>query len=217
MFFSLALCLFVVIFILSFPASFPRKDLKTGIKKIQLIFLTSIAYICIVLVIINNRLSIPEIYISIKIALLLIPAISCSIFSFFLYYPSIRFLVLSNIKDKKIIDALLVCLFRCAYSDTKGSKVALTELSDFYDKENAFVVQYGLSVYLDEYVNQAKDTPTYKPSITIIQCVFDRCSQVKHDIDIYTPVPYPNIGLVLSFMFSTFLTILIAIITAASG
>jgi len=40
-----------------------------------------------------------------------------------------------------------------------------------------------------------------KPAESSIRCVLDRGNQAKHDIDIFSPIPFPNIGLILSFVF----------------
>ena len=48
-----------------------------------------------------------------------------------------------------------------------------------------------------------------KPAESIIRCVLDKCNQVKSDID----TPFPNIGLILSFICSTILMVLLPVIT----
>lgn len=152
-------------------------------------------------------------FIEIKIALMLIPVVACLIFSVFLWYPSIKSLVRNNLDDKKTMDSLLTCIFKCAYSDKDGSAAALIELAQIREKEESFIRQYGLAVYLAEYDNQTKYIINNKPSENTIHCVLDRCNQVKDDIDNFSPTPFPNIGLVLSFVFSTVLTVLLTILT----
>lgn len=214
-FWSFFLCLIVAAIIITFPASFSREGVKKGSRKIQLSFITVDAVICIVALILHKVFLISIALIEMKIALMLIPVVACLIFSVFLYYPSIRFLVRENLDDQETMDSLLTCIFKCAYSDKDGSAAALTELAKICEKEESFIRQYGLAVYLAEYVNQTKYNANNKPSENTIHCVLDRCNQVKHDIDDFTPTPFPNIGLVLSFVFSTVLTVLLSIVTVA--
>lgn len=214
LFWAFFLCLVVSLLIITFPAVYPRESIKKGAKRIQTISLVIDALICITIFVLHRAFHFETSSIEIKTAIMLIPVIACLVFSIFLYYPSARFLVQKNSEDQGTMDTLLTCMFKCAYSDKEGSAAALNDLHELQKKEEAFLKQYGLSIYLIEYVNQAKYAMNNKPSESIIRCVLDRCNQVKHDIDIFTPVPFPNIGLILSFVFSTVLTVLLSIVTA---
>lgn len=151
--------------------------------------------------------------IEIKVAVMLIPVTASILFSAFLYYPTARYLVRQNIKDQETMDCILSCLFKCAYSDTNETKMALKELTQLQKQEDEFIKQYGLLLYLCEYIRQSDSPITKRPSENTIRCVLDRCNQVKHNIDSFTPTPFPCIGMILSFAFSTVLTVLLSIIS----
>lgn len=211
-FWALFLCLVITLTIITFPASFARDSMKKGARRIQRNFIIFDTVACI-LVITFNQLACFTIHaVDAKIALMLIPVTACVVFSVFLYYPSVRFLVNSNLDDKKTIDELITLIFSCVYGDRDNRNNALSALDIFCMKQEQFINQYGLNVYLSEYKNHT-DAISSKPSIELTNYVLARCSQVKHDIDYFDPVPFPNIGLILSFVFSTVLTVLLSIIT----
>lgn len=92
-FWALFLCLIVALIILTFPVSFARDSMKKGVRKIQKIFIIIDAIFCIIQILFNRLSCFNLPIIDIKIALMLIPVVACVVFSFFLYYPSVRFLV----------------------------------------------------------------------------------------------------------------------------
>lgn len=214
---ALFLCLIVSILIRTFPATYPRESVKKGAKRIQTIAIIISLVGCIIAIMLSRALNMagcPSItLIEIKLAMMLIPVIACLLFSVFLYYPSVRFLVQESIEDQATMDSLLTCIFRSSYADDDGNTNYLNDLTELRDRNEEFVRQYGLSVYLTEYINQAQYPINNKPPEGTIRCVLDRCNQVKHDIDSYTPTPFPHIGLILSFVFSTLLTVLLSIVT----
>lgn len=217
-FWSLFLCAATALIIITFPASFARDAIKEGMQKIQKKFICIDIAIWILIGLINNppNLALNVIfelpYINIKVALMLIPVVACVIFSIALYYPSVRFLVKSNLDDKKIIDELILLLFGCAYGENDKRKDLLSRLDLFCNEKKQFVSQYGLTVYIEEYKNHTTSI-SHKPPVELTKHVLDRCAQVKYDIDNYNPAPFPNIGLILSFVFSTVLTVLLSIVT----
>lgn len=217
-FWSLFLCAAATLIIITFPASFARDAIKEGIQKIQKKFICIDIAVCILIGLTNNppNLALNVIFelphIDIKVALMLIPVVACVIFSIALYYPSVRFLVKSNLDDKDIIDKLILLLFGCAYGENDNRENLLSELDLFCNKQEQFVCQYGLAVYIEEYKNHATSI-SHKPPVELTKHVLDRCAQVKYDIDNYDPAPFPNIGLILSFVFSTVLTVLLSIVT----
>lgn len=213
MFWAFLLCLCVSVLIITFPATYPRECIKKEAKKIQIISIIVDLTACMVIALLYKAFNFSTILIEIKIAVILIPVIASILFSVFLYYPSARYLVNQNIKDQETMDGVLTCIFKCAYNDVDGSTSALNELKQLQKQEEELLRQYGLFLYLCEYSRQAELPINKKPSESTIKCVLDRCSQVKYDIDSYTPTPFPCIGLILSFAFSTVLTILLSIIT----
>ena len=213
LFWASFLCLIISLITLTFPTIYPRKYIKNGSKKIQIISLIIYIIICIIAIALYGFLKIKITFWEIKVAIMVIPVVACILFSVFLYYPLTRFLVRTNIEDQSTMDTLLTQLFKCSFSDKDGSKNALNTLKAFIHDNKEVVTQYGLLVYLSEYINQSQYSINSKPDENIIRCVLDRCNQVKHDIDNYSPEPFPNIGLILSFVFSTILTVLLSIIT----
>lgn len=213
LFWASFLCLVISILTLTFPATYPRVNAKTGSRRIQIIAIIVYSIICAVTIGINKSQAIQISSIEVKIAVMMIPVAACILFSTFLYYPSARFLAQTNIEDQSTIDELLTHMFKCSFSDKDGSKDALEDLSKYMSNNKEFIKQYGLSVYLTEYINQAQYSMTNKPAESIIRCVLDRCNQVKSNIDNYSPTPFPNIGLILSFVFSTVLTVLLSVAT----
>ena len=213
LFWASFLCLMISILTLTFPTIYPRVDVKIGSRRIQIVAIVVYAAICAVAIALNKLPSIQIPSIEVKIAIMIIPVVACILFSAFLYYPSARFLAQTNIEDQSTIDVLLTHMFKCSFSDKDGSKDALDDLSKYMSNNKEFIKQYGLFVYLTEYIDQAQYSITNKPAESIIQCVLDRCNQVKSNIDNYSPTPFPNIGLILSFVFSTVLTVLLSIVT----
>ena len=213
LFWASFLCLTISLITLTFPAIYPRKYIKNGSKRIQIISLIIYIIICLVAIVLYGFGEINITFGEIKVASMVIPVVACILFSVFLYYPLTRFLVRTNIEDQSTMDMLLTQLFKCSFSDKDGSKSALNTLEAFIHDNKEFVTQYGLLVYLSEYINQSQYSINSKPDENIIGCVLDRCNQVKHDIDNFSPTPFPNIGLILSFVFSTILTVLLSIIT----
>lgn len=210
---SFLLCFIAALIIYTFPATFARNDMTDRIRKIQYIFLIICAIVSIVAILLNKLLKIELLFIEYKIALMLVPIISCLVFCALLYYPSVRLLVTINIKDKADIGQLLSVMFKCIYSDDSAErKKSIALLDDFCGEHEQLLKQYGLHLYLIEY--QKLITPvTFKAPESMINRVISKCDQVKHDIDSFIPAPFPNIGLILSFAFSTILTILMSIIT----
>ncbi len=206
-------CLIISLITLTFPAIYPRKYIKNGSKRIQIIALIIYIIICIIAVTLYVFFKTEVNFRDIKVAIMVIPVVACILFSVFLYYPLTRFLVSTNIEDQNTMDTLLTQMFQCSFSDKEGSKNALSALKAFIRDNKEFVTQYGLLVYLSEYINQSQYSINSKPDENIIRCVLDRCNQVKHDIDNFSPAPFPNIGLILSFIFSTVLTVLLSILT----
>ena len=190
-------------------------------RKIQKLFIYINIAVFLIIALTNNPpnfvlkviVEIPNI--DIRIALMLIPVVACLVFSIALYYPSVKFLVQSNIEDKKAIDKLLCLMFSCAYGENADRELALSNLDLFCDEQEHFISQYGLTVYIKEYKNHTSAI-SHKPPVELTKYVLDRCSQAKCDIENYTPLPFPNIGLILSFLFSTALTVLLAAITINS-
>ncbi len=218
---SLFLCAVATLIIITFPASFARDVIKKGMQKIQKMFICIDIIVLIMIGLTNNppNLALDVFFelphIDTKVALMLIPAVACVIFSIFLYYPSVIFLVKSNLDDKKTIDKLIMLLFRCAYGENDNRKNLLSELDLFCNNHEQFVSQYGLDVYIKEYKSHATSISS-KPPLELIKHVLDRIAQAKYDIDNYKPTPFPNIGLILSFLFSTVLTVLLSIVTINS-
>lgn len=213
LFWASFLCLVISILTLTFPTIYPRANVKTGSRRIQIIAIVVYSIICTVTFGLNKLPSNQISSIEVKIAVMMIPVAACILFSAFLYYPSACFLAQTNIEDQSTIDELLTYMFRCSFSDKDGSKNALEDLSKYMGDNEDFIKQYGLSVYLTEYVNQSQYSMTNKPAESIIRCVLDRCNQVKNNIDNFSPTPFPNIGLILSFTFSTILTVLLSVVT----
>lgn len=213
LFWAAILSLIVSILIRTFPTVYSRTSVESGAQKIQNITIIIYAILSVVVFTLYKFYNLRVLSIEIRIAIMLIPVISVFLFSAFLYYPLTRFLVKRNIDDQDIMDKLLMCTFKCAYCDKSTSEKTLQELSKFLSDNDDFIKQYGLSAYYFEYIQQAQYAVNNKPSESIIRCVLDRCNQVKHDIDEFTPTPFPNIGLILSFVFSTVLTVLLSIIT----
>ena len=213
LFWASFLCLIISLITLTFPAIYPRKYIKNGSKRIQIIALIIYIIICIIAVTLYVLFKTEVTFRDIKVAIMVIPVVACILFSVFLYYPLTRFLVSTNIEDQNTMDTLLTQMFQCSFSDKEGSKNALSALKAFIRDNKEFVTQYGLLVYLSEYINQSQYSINSKPDENIIRCVLDRCNQVKHDIDNFSPAPFPNIGLILSFIFSTVLTVLLSILT----
>lgn len=213
---SLLLCFLTALIIYTFPSSFERDSMTNGTRKIQRIFLIICLIIVIVAILLSKLLKIALLFIEYKIALMLIPIFSCIVFCALVYYPSVRLLVKINTADQTDIDRLVSIMFRCIYSDSAAEKEkSLDILAGFCGKHEQLLKQYRLYLYLVEY--QKLITPvTFKAPESMINCVLSKCDQVKHDIDSFTPIPFPNIGLVLSFAFSTILTILLSIISLAS-
>lgn len=217
-FWALFFCTVAVVIILSFPVSFTQDVIKKGLLKLQQKFLYINIIACILIAIMNNppnnfiKVFVILPFIDIRIALMIIPAIACIIFSLGLYYPSARFLVKSNLLDRETIDKLIELIFTCAYGDNDNRQKALYDFDTFCMKQGKFITQYGLNVYIDEYKNHTNNI-TLKPPIELTKYVLDMCSRVKYDIDNFNPTPFPNIGLILSFIFSTVLTVLLSIIT----
>ena len=213
LFWASFLCLIISLITLTFPAIYPRKYIKNGSKRIQIIALIIYIIICIIAVTLYVFFKTEVNFRDIKVAIMVIPVVACILFSVFLYYPLTRFLVSTNIEDQNTMDTLLTQMFQCSFSDKECSKNALSALKAFIRDNKEFVTQYGLLVYLSEYINQSQYSINSKPDENIIRCVLDRCNQVKHDIDNFSPAPFPNIGLILSFIFSTVLTVLLSILT----
>ena len=213
LFWASFLCLIISLITLTFPTIYPRKYIKNGSKRIQIIALIIYIIICIIAVTLYVFFKTEVNFRDIKVAIMVIPVVACILFSVFLYYPLTRFLVSTNIEDQNTMDTLLTQMFQCSFSDKEGSKNALSALKAFIRDNKEFVTQYGLLVYLSEYINQSQYSINSKPDENIIRCVLDRCNQVKHDIDNFSPAPFPNIGLILSFIFSTVLTVLLSILT----
>ncbi len=217
-FWALFLCIAVAVIIITFPSSFARDSMEKGLRKIQQRFIYANIVACVLIGIANNPPNyaikiffiVPSI--DVKIALLLIPVVACIVFSIALYYPSVRFLVKSNLKDQIIIDQLITLIFNCAYGENDNREKALNDFDIFCTEQKAFIDQYGLNVYLVEYKNHT-NTISFKPPLELTKYVLDRCSQVKCEINNFDPAPFPNIGLVLSFIFSTVLTVLLSIVT----
>jgi hypothetical protein len=211
-FWAFFLCMIVSILIMTFPAAYPRESIKKGAIRIQIISILIDVVGCIVAIILSRAVGLSIIFVDMKLAVMLIPVIACLFFSVFLYYPSVRFLVEKNIEDQSKMDELLTCIFKSSYANDEGHAKHLNDLAELQSKEEEFIKQYGLSVYLTEYVSQAQYPITNRPPEATIRCVLDRCNQVKHDVDTYSPIPFPHIGLILSFVFSTFLTVLLSIV-----
>ena len=213
LFWASFLCLTISLITLTFPAIYPRKYIKNGSKRIQIISLIIYIIICLVAIMLYGFGEINITFGEIKVAIMVIPVVACILFSAFLYYPLTRFLVRTNIEDQSTMDILLTQLFKCSFSDKDGSKSALNTLEAFIHDNKEFITQYDLLVYLSEYINQSQYSINSKPDEHFIGCVLDRCNQVKHDIDTFSPTPFPNVGLILSFVLSTILTVLLSIIT----
>lgn len=213
---SFLLCLITSLVIYTFPISFARDTMTNGTRKIQRIFIIICIIMSITSILLSKLLKVALLFIEYKIALMLIPVISCVVFCALLYYPSMRLLVKINTDDQKDIDQLVSIMFKCIYSeDTAEREKSLNILNNFCRKHEQLLKQYGLYLYLEEY--QKLITPvTFKAPESMINCVVSKCDQVKQDIDRFTPVPFPNVGLILSFAFSTILTILLSIITSSS-
>ena len=214
-FWSLFLCDIVALSIITFPVSFARDNMNKGARKIQRNFIIVDTVLGILTIILYKTPYFATSYIDIKIALMLIPIASCVFFALFLYYPSVRFLVKINLDDQNTIDELISRIFSCVYGENEGRNQLLLEFNAFCEEQSEFVRQYGLDVYLNEYNNHA-DTIVHKPSAELTKYVLERCSQAKYDINHFDPSPFPNIGLILSFVFSTVLTVLLSIITVVS-
>lgn len=218
LFWALFLCVAVALIILTFPSSFARDSMKIGVKRIQKRFIIIGAVLCVLVGLTNNP---PNSFISIvyiipaldmKIALMIIPVVACLLFSIGLYYPTTRFLVKENQDDVILIENLLMKLFRCAFGDNDGRESSLLDLSSFCEENKQFIEQYGLKIYINEYQSHTNSI-NHKPQAELTNYVLDKCSRVKYDIDHFEPTPFPNIGLIVSFVFSTILTVLLSLIT----
>ncbi len=213
LFWSFLLCLIVGLLIFTFPISLTRDTMKKGVRKAQLRFIIITAIVSIVAIVLYRYLSLSIACIEITTSLMIIPLIACVVFSALLYYPSIRILVKMKMGDQKIIDQIVAYIFKSAYCDKAERNTALTDLKAFLQENEPFIKQYGLDIHLAEYINHTTFTATNKPPESMINCVLNKCDQVKHEIDHFECLPFPNIGLVLSFVFSTALTIVLSIIT----
>lgn len=213
LFLCLILCDIVAISVITFPQTSLKEKMRAGQRKIQwrYIVLNSVSSI-IFLVLSQWQPKAEIITIDLKLALLLVPLISCFLFTLFLYYPLVRFLTKENIKDKEISDTLVKLLFECAFGEADNREKKLADLEEHCSKNrDNFVEQYGLDLYLGEYLKHA-DTASHKPSIDLTKCVLEQCNRVKCDIDNYLPAPFSNISLVFSFSLSTIITIFISVI-----
>lgn len=212
-FWASLLCLIVSILIITFPETYLRTSIKKGATKKQIHSIIVYSIICCSSIILYKANCFSAIEIETKTALMIIPVIACVLFSAFLYYPLTRFLVQKNTQDQDTMDKLLKCIFKCSFSDKDRCSSALSDLNNFIDDNEEFVKQYSLSIYLSEYIAQAQFSINSKPAESLIRCVLEKCNLVKNDIDNFSPAPFTNIGLILSFVFSTVLTVLLSILT----
>lgn len=205
--------LFISLIAIEFPAIYPRTHIKNGAKKRQIVSIVIFLMICIITFLLYTLLKIKTLFLEVKIAVMLLPVLSCILFSLCLYYPLMRFLVRKNIEDSQTVDLILEQIFKCSFGNASTNKNELKMLEKFICDNNKFVTQYGMLIYLSEYIKQAQYSVNSKPDEKFIHCVLDRCNQLKHDIDNFSPIPFPNIGLILSFVFSTSLTVLLSILS----
>jgi hypothetical protein len=212
-FWSVVLCLFVTLIIFTFPSSFSRENMKHKIRKIQCSFLIFCVIVIIAILILALKLNVSILFVEYKIAIFIILIISCSLFSAFLLYPSVRALIKINTEDQSTISELTLLIFSCIYSGESGEREkSLDKLKLFCSKNESMLKQYGIYVYLSEYPKLVNPT-AFKAPESMISFLISKCDTVKKEIDNFIPMPFPNIGLILSFTFSTILTILLSMLT----
>lgn len=215
-FLSTLLCLIVTLIAVTFPTTYPLSHKATGLRKIfSVSFIIQIAILIVSVYLFkfsNIRLPILDI----KFSMVLIPTIAMIIFSIAPYYLSARFLAKTNIDDQKSIDTLLDHVFKCSSGDSEGREGALEEFYTFLTSKKEFICHYGLTIYLDEFIDQIERVPSKKADEKITWYLLNRLAQVKDNINHFSPIPFPNIILILSFVFSTVLTALLPILTIVS-
>lgn len=77
LFWASFLCLIISLITLTFPTIYPRKYIKNGSKKIQIISLIIYIIICIIAIALYGFLKIKITFWEIKVAIMVIPVVAC--------------------------------------------------------------------------------------------------------------------------------------------
>lgn len=205
-------CIIADFIVLAFPLRHNRATMNHKINKIKICFLI----LCVLGALVSGYISFVTEQtdcIEYRVACLIILAIGFLVFCIFLYYPSVKFLTKNNASDQEKINQLTNMMFSCIYSEeSKDKQKSLEELKLFIQENNVMLKEYGLYMYLHEYIKLINPT-TYTAQDNMNMFLLNKCDQIKDSLAEFMPNPFPNIGLILSFLGSTTFVIIVSILS----
>jgi hypothetical protein len=103
-------------------------------------------------------------------------------------------------------------VFSCIYDEVAEREKSLFVLAEIMQKNEYVLKQYKIDTYLTQYMKSI--TPiTNKASESFTQFLINKCDRTKTDVDNFIPTPFQNIWIIISFVFSTIITVTLSMIT----